>query len=310
LKLCGVQMLWLGVCAWWPVWGAESQAPPSLNAVLQRYSHLGQAFAVPLAYAPFPHPARESGYTYKSYVYRRDGHYHDPRVAVFIPKGFREGATVDLVVYFHGWLTRLSELFPKFSLIEEFAASGKNALLVVPQGPRDAPDSFGGKLEDPDGFRKFVEDLLETLQEEKKLRTTRPGQIILAGHDGGYQVMAAILERGGLTAQIREVYLFDALFGQADKFAAWLETHRGKLRLIYTPYAGTRTQTEEFFASLQSKGQPAVMVAESEYSASMLATNRILFIASQLGHDEVVAQNHAFRDFLKASSLENIPSAR
>lgn len=293
-----------------PLWGAETAEPPSLESVLNRYASLGEVLAVPLAYAPFPHPAREKGYTYRGDFYRGDRYYHDPRVVVFIPKGFREQAAVDLVVYFHGWRTRLSELLPKFSLIEQFAAAGKNALLAVPQGPRDAPDSFWGKLEDPDGFRKFVEDLLETLQEQKKLRTTRPGQILLAAHSGGYQAIAAILDRGGLTPQIREVYLFDALYGQAEKFATWLQAQRGTLRVIYTPYAGTRTQTEEFFADLRAKGHPALQVKEEEFSASMLATNRILFILSQLGHDEVVAQNHAFRDFLKASGLPNIAASR
>lgn len=300
----------LGLCGTEPLWGAEASEPPNLESVLKRYAPLGETLAVPLAYAPFPHPAREKGYTYRGDFYRGDRYYHDPRVVVFIPKGFREPAAVDLVVYFHGWRTRLSELLPKFNLIEEFAAAGKNALLAVPQGPRDAPDSFWGKLEDPDGFRKFVEDLLETLQEQKKLRTTQPGQIILAAHSGGYQAIAAILDRGGLTPQIREVYLFDALYGQADKFAAWLQAQRGTLRVIYTPYAGTRTQTEEFFADLRAKGQPAALAKEEEYSAAMLGTNRVLFIASQLGHDDVVAQTHAFRDFLKASGLPNIGTAR
>lgn len=47
-------------------------------------------------------------------------------------------------------------------------------------------------------------------------------------------MMAAILDRGGLTSQVKEARLCDALYAQADKFQAWSEEPGGRLINIYT----------------------------------------------------------------------------
>jgi len=75
------------------------------------------------------------------------------------PKGFSKNGRVDFVVHFHGWKNHVEAVLRHYQLIEQLMASRRNAVLVIPQGPCDAPDSFGGKLEDPGGLgglsRKF-----------------------------------------------------------------------------------------------------------------------------------------------------------
>ncbi len=112
-------------------------------------------------------------------------------MAIFIPKGFRETGQIDFIVHFHGWKNHVEGVLDEYKLIEQLAASGRNAVLVVPQGPRDAPDSFGGKLEDPDGFKRFMADVMDTLRQQSGLKKKdfALGQIILSGHSGGYEVM-------------------------------------------------------------------------------------------------------------------------
>src|SRR5262249_45625656 len=121
-------------------------------------SDLGQLITKPFASAPFPHPKRAEGHTYKTEFFSAADHYNDRTVAIFIPKGFRETGTIDFGVHFHGWRNHVDEVLRRYQLLEQMAESGRNAVLVVPQGPRDAPDSFGGKLEDPDGFRRFMDE--------------------------------------------------------------------------------------------------------------------------------------------------------
>ncbi|MEI9866286.1 MAG: hypothetical protein WDN00_17365 [Limisphaerales bacterium] len=104
----------------------------------------------------------------------------------------------------------------KFQLIEQFCASGKNAILIVPEGPRNASDSFGGKLEDTNGFALFMAEAMgklerglqpasmsidQTTVKRPEGRAPEIGSIILSGHSGGYHVMAAILDHGGLSAK-------------------------------------------------------------------------------------------------------------
>jgi len=64
--------------------------------------------------------------------------------------------------------------------------SRRNAVLVVPQGPRNAPDSFGGKLEDADGFNGSWQTY-PTLKQKSGLQRKdfAIGQIVLSGHSGG-----------------------------------------------------------------------------------------------------------------------------
>ena len=69
-------------------------------------------------------------------------------MAVFIPKGFRETGTIDFLIHFHGWQNEVTNVLPRYQLLEQVVESRRNVILVVPQGPRNASDSFGGKLED------------------------------------------------------------------------------------------------------------------------------------------------------------------
>ena len=129
----------------------------------EQYAPLGQLIITNLASAPFPHPLRAQGHQYKDKFFSAAGHYEDSHVALFVPKDFRAGGAVDLVVHFHGWGNNLTNALGKYQLISQFAASRRNAILIVPQGPLDASDSFGGKLEDAGGFKRFITEALADL---------------------------------------------------------------------------------------------------------------------------------------------------
>jgi hypothetical protein len=115
--------------------------------------------------------------------------------------------------------------------------------------------------------------------------------------------MAFILTRGGLTPNIREVYLFDALYGQTEKFAHWIDRSPGKLIDIYTKEGGTKDQSLDLMDDLRAWDVPFAAVAESAVTPELLEKNRLVFIDSPLEHNDVVAKNEQFRAFLAASSL-------
>src|SRR5437867_3762603 len=145
------------------------------------YARDGQLIVAHLASAPFPHPDRADGHKYKEEVFDAATHYSDDTVAIFIPRDYRPTGRLDLVVHFHGWRNHVSEVLRQYRLIEQLMASGRNAILVVPQGPYEAADSFGGKLEDKDGFKRFVADVVATIGEKTALKTNdlSLGRIIL-----------------------------------------------------------------------------------------------------------------------------------
>ena len=273
------------------------------------YAPQGTLLLEHLASAPFPHPLRAHGHEYDGKLYDAAGHYSNDTVAIFIPKGFSQNDRVDFVVHFHGWKNHVETVLRHYQLIEQLMASRRNVVLVVPQGPFDAPDSFGGKLEDPGGFERFINEVSERLRQSPavKLKSFTVGNIILSAHSGGYQVISSILDRGGLTGQIKEVWLFDALYARTDKFLAWLETSRGRLVNIYTEHGGTKPQTEQMMGILKQRGIPFLTAKESEITLADLHHNRPVFIYSNLAHDEVVNEHQSFEQFLATSILGELP---
>lgn len=273
----------------------------------ETYASQGRLFSTQFVSAPFPHPARLAGHTYKEKLYPAKDHYSDSSVAIFIPKGFRETGRVDVVIHFHGWNNTVDGTLSGFQLIEQFVASDKNAVLVVPEGPRNAPDSFGGKLEDPDGFKRFVEELAATLKQRELFKKDFAiGNIILSGHSGGYRVISAILDRGGLSAKVKEVWLFDALYAETEKFLAWSDKHPGRLINIYTDGGGTKDDSEAMIAQLTKRGTPFLATTEANLTSHQLRTNKLVFIHTDLGHNDVVAKRQQFSQYLKTSRLENL----
>jgi len=268
-----------------------------------RYAGSGQLIVTQLASAPFPHPKRAEGHTYQKKLYPATEHYADNTVAILIPKGFRETGQVDFVVHFHGWKNTVAGVLEQYKLIEQLMESGRNAVLVVPQGPRNAPDSFGGKLEDPDGFKRFMADVVDTLRQQSALKKKdfAIGQIVLSGHSGGYEVISAIVDRGGLTDHVREVWLFDALYAQTDKFLAWIDRHLGRFIDIYTEHGGTKAETEQLMALLKQRGTFFFAGKEGEAKTVALQMNRLVFLYTDLPHNDVVHKRQEFRDFLKTS---------
>jgi hypothetical protein len=270
------------------------------------YAPLGRLIITNFASAPFPHPLRTGGHTYKDQVFSAAEHYQDSTVALFIPKGFRPHRKIDFVVHFHGWGNSVTNALLRYDLPGQFAAARCNAILVVPQGPLNASDSFGGKLEDEGGFKRFIAEALETLRANGIVDGGEPGKIILSGHSGGYEVISAILARGGLTDRIREVWLFDALYGKTERFALWFDHHPGRFIDLYTEHGGTLDESEALMAALAGNRVPYFSAGETNATASDLREHHLIFLFSELPHDEVMQKRSTFRRFLESSSLPHL----
>jgi len=269
------------------------------------YAPQGRLILTRFASAPFPHPNRTEGHKYKDQFFSAAEHYSDNTVALFVPKAFRETGRIDLVIHFHGWKNHVEGVLQHYKLIEQLVESGRNAVLIVPQGPHDAPDSFGGKLEDVDGFKRFIDEVAQTLREKCGLKQKDfvIGDIVLSGHSGGYQVISAVLDHGGSPGQIKEVWLFDALYAQTDRFLAWSDRYQGRWLDIYTEHGGTKEETENLMALLKQRGTPFWTGTEGDLTSAVLETNRLVFIYTDLAHDDVVDKHSMFRQFLQTSAV-------
>ncbi len=283
--------------------GLLTAARLSAGDPASEYAPLGRLIITNFASAPFPHPSRASGHAYKDKFFSAAEHYQDSSVALFVPKGFRPRRKVDFVVHFHGWGNNVTNALRQYQLPEQFAAAARNAILIVPQGPFDASDSFGGKLEDAGGFKRFIGEALETLRGNGIIDRSEAGRIILSGHSGGYEVISGILARGGLTENIREVWLFDALYAKTERFALWFDHHPGRFIDLYTEHGGTRDESEALMTALAGNGVPYFSADETNATPAALRDHHLVFLFSELPHDEVMQRRDTLRRFLETSFL-------
>lgn len=276
------------------------------QSLTERYNNLGKVFIPQFSSAPFPHTKRIFGHTYKNQLFSAEEHYSDSSVLIFVPKGFKPSNSTNIVVYFHGWYNNIDSACAQFKLIEQFSESNKNAIFVFPEGPKNSPDSFGGKMEEKDGLRNLVTDVLKFLKKKKIISATNVGDIILAGHSGAYRAMANSTDQGGLTKNITDVILFDALYSETEKFLNWIEKFNGKFINIYTDHGGTVEETEHLMNGLDSLKIPFLKTEEKEMIQSRLENNRVIFIHTDLSHNEVIAARNQFREYLKASKISPV----
>jgi len=264
----------------------------------------GQFAILTSSNAPFPHPQRTAGHAYGDTLFNFEASYNDSSIAVFVPDHFIKNDATDLVFYFHGWGNNIQKSIEKFDLLGQFSASHKNAVFVFPEGPKNASDSFGGRLEETDVFKLLVADVLTFLQHEKKINSITPGNIILSGHSGAYRVISYILNRGGLSQNISEVYLFDALYAEEEKYAHWLDKNSGRLLNIITPNGGTTENSQDFLENLEDWGIAFKKVTKNDVDLNDLSEEKIVFVFTSLGHSEVI--NPYFELALKSSKLQNV----
>lgn len=203
----------------------------------------GRTLVTRMRTAPFPHRSRPQ--------------YTNDQALLFVPEGFTPGPTVDIIIHYHGHRAEAVSSARQRRLGEQLRDSGRNAILLAPQGPLSANDSAGGQHGEEGGLQRFVAEALARLIADGVVPPgTRPGRIILSGHSGAYLVMSQALERGGLA--VSEVWLHDGLYGQLGAFARWAQRPGRRLISTHTAGGGTRTNNGQLERELRAAGVPVV----------------------------------------------------
>lgn len=255
------------------------------------------------AYTSFPDSGRAKGHLYKNVLYSAAEHYQDSSVLICYPEHFKAGRKTDMVFWFHGWYNHIDSANKRFELAKQFAASHVNAILVIAETAVDAPDSYGGKLEQPLVFKGLVDDVLTTLKEAHIIKKRSvAGNIVLAGHSGAYRVMAHILAKGGVP--VVQTILFDALYGETAKYMDWISSDSSHRFInIYTDGGGTVSETEAMNKQFADKQISSKRIEEPELTPALVATQRILTIHSARQHNDIINQPDNFMLFLQNSPL-------
>ena len=210
-------------------------------------------------------------------IYWQDQTYNDSRVLVHVPEHFDVRKPAVIVVFFHGNGATLERDVRDRQLVpQQISESGVNAVLLAPQMAVDAADSSAGKFWQPGGFKRFMDEAATSLARlsgdpsASKAFANMP--IVIVGYSGGFLPTAWSLEVGGISNRVRGVVLLDAVYGQLDKFANWIERNRtGFFISSYTHY--TARHDRELMTMLRDKG-----IAISEDMEQPLKPGSVVFV--------------------------------
>jgi hypothetical protein len=239
----------------------------------------------PASDAPFLNVSKGERRGHRSYsgrVFWQDETYNDSRVLVHVPEHFDVRRPGVIVVFFHGNGATLERDVRDRQLVpRQISDSGANAVLLAPQMAVDAADSSAGKFWQPGGLKRFMADSAEHLARlsgdpaSAKAFATMP--IVIVGYSGGFLPTAWSLEVGGVSDRVRGVVLLDAVYGELDKFASWIESHRnGFFVSSYTHYTARRDR--ELMSMLRQKG-----IAVSEEMDAPLRPGSVVFVETGEG---------------------------
>jgi hypothetical protein len=228
---------------------------------------------------------------YSGRVYWQDQTYNDSRVLVHIPENFDVRKPGVIVVFFHGNGATLERDVRDRQLVpQQISDSGVNAVLLAPQMAVDAADSSAGKFWQPGGFKRFMAESVDNLArlhgDPASAKAFAKMPIVIVGYSGGFLPTAWSLEVGGISDRVRGVILLDAVYGELDKFAAWIENHRsGFFVSSYTHY--TARHDRELMRMLREKG-----VTVQEDMNRPLRPGSVMFVETGEGitHRDYVTQ--------------------
>lgn len=254
------------------------------------------------AFTAFPDTGRAGGHLYDSVMYTAAEHYSDSSVLLVIPKQLDANKTVDLVFWFHGWRNNIDTAAGFYALTSQFIASKRNAVLVLAETAKNSPDSYGGKLEQPGMFRMLTDDVMGKLKKEGFVKEkTKPGNIVLAGHSGAFRVIAYILQNGEVPVQ--EVFLFDALYAEVDKYQHWLyQDWSHHFIHWYTNHGGGTDEVSDFMmGQLKNHSDHFLLTEEVGIQPKTIKDNYILFVHSLREHNVIINNPDNFQLLLENS---------
>ncbi|MGE5146739.1 MAG: alpha/beta hydrolase [Candidatus Eiseniibacteriota bacterium] len=285
--------------------------------LIARAGRHGLTFIARLKHAPFPIEDGEDDFfdgrdrkTGERFHSGPDGplpeprHFRDDRVLFHVPRQFDPARPFALIVYFHGHRTELRRtLLGEHDLARQADESGANVVLVAPQMALDAADSHPGKLAEPEGLDRFLDEAARVLAREAGMERAAVARapVILAGFSGGYRGVAYCLERGGADRRVQGVVLLDAIYGEVERLRAWISV-AGRHAFFLCLYGeSSRDGTERLAAALAEEGIPVA----ARYP-ERLAPGAVHLVPVDTPHDRIPLDGPPARPL--ADILRRLPS--
>lgn len=252
---------------------------------------------VPRTHRPFFDVTDEDGRrghrSARAGVLWEDSTYSDRRALLFMPAGFDVRRPGLIVVFLHGNRATVErDVAGRQRVAAQIAQANVNAVLVAPQLAIDANDSSAGRFWESYGFSRFIGEAgahLARLHGDARTRKTFATlPVVIVAYSGGYVPAAWALHKGGSDARVIGVLLLDALYGEVDKYADFIE--RRPEAFFVSAYTSSSARGNEALQALLAE-------REIDYATSLpeRLRGRIAFIRTA-GADHEGFVTHAWVD--------------
>jgi hypothetical protein len=208
-------------------------------------------------------------------VYFEDTTYSDRSVLLAAPTDFDASQPAAMVVFFHGNQATLSrDVVDRQQAARQFADSNLNGVLVAPQLAVDALDSSAGRFWQPGALAQFLDEAAGKLA---KLYPNAPHgafhrmPVILVAYSGGYLPAAYALAHGGAGERVHGVVLFDALYGEEDKFLDWIESAHNHAFFVSAYSKSSHDENEALRERLAKEGIETMSAMPDHLRAGTIA---------------------------------------
>jgi hypothetical protein len=200
-------------------------------------------------------------------------------VHVWVPKGYRR-KKANVVIYVHGFYTKVDAAWKSHALASQFASSALNAMFIACEAPASGaePVSWTSLAE----LLSTVETKLAELPKRPKVKLPS-GRVVAVGHSGAWRTLVSWLDEPKLDT----VVLFDAAYGEIEKYKAWI-LGAATRRLITIGDTSTRKWTEQLHKDL-----PDTLVLDGfpdpeKKIPGKVKRAQIVYIRSTVGHFPLV----------------------
>ncbi len=228
--------------------------------------------------------------------------YTDSSVKICVPKGLSDRGDIGVVSHFHGFNATIDEVDDYQGLHAQVSLSGRDAILILPQGPVEASDGDFGRLDTADGLAHLVRDALSVLYRDGVVSRPVVGPVVLTSHSGGYSGTANAIEVGGLP--ITAVHLFDSVYGEESTFAAFAEDG-GVLRSSYTSGGGTDDNNLALATTLRNAG----VDVNTAFTDDVLRHGPVTIGFIDSAHGDTLSDDRSYARWLVASGIPRRPTA-
>ncbi len=257
-------------------------------------------FIAALKHAPYPydgrfgdtrraffdttHDGQRAHTTGRDTVFTEQPHYSDNRALFHVPAQFDAALPFAIVVFFLGHNGELRRtVLGELQIARQIDQAQRNVILIAPQLARDAADSAPGKLFRRNGLKNLLDEAAVVLAKRLgsiTMKRLRSAPLILAAYSGGYRATAYSLDRGGVAKRIKGIVLLDALYGEEERLAAWMEKDRGFAVVLGGP------STNEGHMALERRLRSAGRTIKSEIPPA-LAPGELIFKMTVTSHNRL-----------------------